>query len=116
MFRIDLSQSQEAIVWPMSSTSKNSLSRGAQFKGKAARRNRVAAFLPALLLLGSGVLLADAERSDQVVPRFQEFLDTGGAFANVNLGAPTNTTINGRSCVSCHQPSDAFSVTPPHLR
>ena len=112
-------------MWPMSSTSKNSLSRGAQFKGKAARRNRVAAFLPALLLLGSGVLLADAERSNQVVPRFQEFLDPDGAFANVNLGAPTNTTTNpfflsmgtnGRSCVSCHQPSDAFSVTPPHLR
>ncbi|HEX9121291.1 MAG TPA: hypothetical protein VF840_12205 [Terriglobales bacterium] len=23
---------------------------------------------------------------------------------------------NGRSCVSCHQPSDAWSVTPPHIQ
>ena len=125
MFRIDVSQSKEATVWPMSSTSKNSLSRGAQFKGKTARRSRLAACLPALLLLGSGVLLADAERSDQVVPRFQVFLDPDGALANLNLSGPTDTTTNpfflslgtnGRSCVSCHQPGDAFSVTPPHLR
>jgi hypothetical protein len=71
------------------------------------------------------VLLADAERSDQVVPRFQVFLDPDGALANLNLSGPTDTTTNpfflslgtnGRSCVSCHQPGDAFSVTPPHLR
>jgi cytochrome c peroxidase len=111
-------------VWPMSSTPRHSFSRGAQFKGKAARRSRLAACLPALLLLGSGVLLADAERSDHVVPRFQVFLDPDGALANLNLGGPTNTAsnpffvslgTNGRSCVSCHQPGDGFSVTPPHI-
>lgn len=53
------------------------------------------------------------------------FLDPDGAFATLNLGGPTDTSTNpffqdmgsnGRRCVTCHQPSDAWSVTPPHIR
>jgi cytochrome c peroxidase len=91
---------------------------------KLARR-RVAIVLGAFLLLGAGGLLAVADRADQVVPRYQEFSDPEGRFANLNLGGPTDTSTNpffmdmganGRSCVTCHQPSDAFSITPPHIR
>jgi hypothetical protein len=84
------------------------------------------AFLSAVvLLLGLGALLALADDSNRFVPRVQEFSDPAGRFANVNLGGPTDTTTNpffqdlgskGRRCVTCHQPSDAFSVTPPHIR
>lgn len=81
--------------------------------------------LGAVLLLGLGALLGVADDSNRFVPKFQEFSDPEGRFANLNLGGPTETTTNpffqdlgtnGRRCVTCHQPSDAFSVTPPHIR
>ena len=81
--------------------------------------------LSAVLLLGLGTLLGVADDSNRFVPRFQEFSDPAGRFANLNLGGPTDTATNpffqdlgsnGRRCVTCHQPSDAFSVTPAHIR
>jgi cytochrome c peroxidase len=91
---------------------------------KLARR-RVAIVLGVFLLLGAGGLLAVADRANQVVPRVQEFSDPEGRFANLNLAGPTDIATNpffkdmgtnGRSCVTCHEPGDAFSVTPPHIR
>jgi cytochrome c peroxidase len=78
-----------------------------------------------ILLASTGLAIASASDSDLIVPRFQEFSDPDGRFGNVNLGGPTDTTINpffqdlgsnGRRCVTCHQASDAFSITPPHIR
>jgi cytochrome c peroxidase len=90
------------------------------------RRNRCLIFFgTAVILLGGGVRLAVAHGDGQVVPRFQEFFDPDGRFANLNLGGPTDTTTNpffkdlgsnGRRCVTCHQPGDGFSITPPHIR
>jgi cytochrome c peroxidase len=79
----------------------------------------------AALLLFSATALTIAETSNRIVPRFQEFSDPEGRFANLNLDGPTDTTTNpffqdlgsnGRRCVTCHQASDAWSVTPPHIR
>ncbi len=76
------------------------------------------------LLLLSASILTIGQSFDQLVPRFQSFSDPQGRFANLNLGGPTDMSknaffqsmgTNGRSCVTCHQPSDAFSVTPPHI-
>lgn len=76
-------------------------------------------------LLGAGGLLATADNANRIVPPFQIFQDPNGAFANLNLTGPTDTTANpffqdlggnGRRCVTCHQPSDAWSVTPPHIQ
>ena len=87
-----------------------------------------AALRPALAVLGllcAGVLLGLANNSNRFIPRYQEFGDPGGTFATLNLDGPTDTSsnpffqplgTNGRSCVTCHQPSDAFSITPPHLQ
>src|SRR6266478_3288172 len=82
------------------------------------------AWIAALILLGTtGLAIADG--AHQFVPRYQAFSDPEGHFANLNLGGPTDTSsnpffqdlgTNGRRCVTCHQPSDAFSVTPPHIR
>ncbi len=78
-----------------------------------------------ILLAATGLAIASGSDSSLVVPRFQEFSDPDGRFANVNLGGPTDTTTNpffqdlgsnGRRCVTCHQASDAFSITPPHIR
>lgn len=112
-------------MWPISSKFKNSPSDWAQFRVKTARRNRLGIVLLALLVLGAGGLLALAESSNEVVPRFRQFPDPDGTLANLNLSGPTDTAsnpffqdlgTNGRRCVTCHEPSDAFSVTPPHLR
>jgi len=79
----------------------------------------------AILFLFAAALLGTAQDIDQFIPRLQVFSDPAGRFANLNLGGPTDTSTNpffqdlgsnGRRCVTCHQPSDAFSVTPPHIR
>lgn len=76
-------------------------------------------------LLGAGGLIATASNSNRILPSFQLFPDSSGAFATLNLGGPTDTSANpffqdlgsnGRRCVTCHQPSDAWSVTPPHIQ
>lgn len=94
-------------------------------RGRLERKSRVAFVLVLVSLLSVAALLAVAEGSRQVVPRFQEFSDAHGVFANLNLGGPTDANTNpffqelgtnGRQCVTCHQPSDAFSITPLHLR
>src|SRR3984957_13937764 len=90
-----------------------------------ARRRRLAIFATTLVMCGAGALLAVGEGSNQVVPRYQEFSDPEGRFANFNPGGPTDTSsnaffqdlgTNGRRCVTCHQASDAWSVTPPHIQ
>ena len=79
----------------------------------------------AVLVLLCAAALVLAESSNLIVPRYQVFPDPEGRFANLNLGGPTDTTTNpffqdlgtnGRRCVTCHQASDAWSVTPPHIR
>jgi hypothetical protein len=78
-----------------------------------------------VVVLFAGGILAVAAGGNRFIPRYEEFPDADGALANLNLGRPTDTTTNpffqpmgtnGRSCVTCHQPSDAFSVTPRHIR
>jgi cytochrome c peroxidase len=80
--------------------------------------------ITALLLLVVSVVTI-GQSSNQSVPVFQSFSDPQGNFANLNLGGPTDTSknpffqdlgTNGRRCVTCHQASDAWSVTPPHIR
>ncbi len=74
----------------------------------------------------TAVLLSSLAAAQGVfIPRFAVFSDPAGQFANLDLAGPTDTSTNpffkdmgtnGRACVTCHQPSDAFSVTPPHIR
>jgi cytochrome c peroxidase len=87
------------------------------------RRIRYASI--AALLLSGATGLAVAHSSNDSVPIFQEFSDPAGRFANLNTAGPTEMAsnaffrdlgTNGRRCVTCHQPSDAWSVTPPHIR
>ena len=48
----------------------------------------------AVLLILAATALAIAGGSSPFVPRFQEFSDPDGRFANLNLGGPTDTTDN----------------------
>ena len=60
-----------------------------------------------------------------IIPEFAVFSDPSGSFATVNQAGPTVESTNpffqdlgsnGRRCVTCHQPSEAMSITPPHIR
>jgi cytochrome c peroxidase len=91
--------------------------------GRFSRHLRFAS-LAALILLTATALVV-ARSSNQFVPRFQEFSDADGRFANFNPGGPTDTEnnaffqdlgTNGRRCVTCHQASDAWSVVPSHIQ
>jgi len=96
-----------------------------KFRNKTAIGRKRLAILLAIVLLGAGGLLATADSANRIVPRLQIFPDSDGAFATLNLGGPTNTATNpffqdmgsnGRRCVTCHQPSDAWSITPTHIQ
>jgi cytochrome c peroxidase len=92
--------------------------------GKAVdRRLRIASMVVLLVAVAAGLALSDS--LGLVVPKFQVFGDPDGAFATINSGGPTDTSTNpffldmgtnGRKCVTCHEPSDAFSVTPLDLQ
>ena len=53
-----------------------------------------------------------------------EFRDPSGQIRTVSTNGRIDTSnpffkslgTNGRSCVTCHQPSDAWSITPEHLQ
>jgi len=87
------------------------------------KRWRIAAMTALLVAAAAGVALSDSV--GLVIPKLQVFGDPDGAFATINTGGPTATSTNpfflnmgtnGRACVTCHQPIDAFSITPPHLQ
>jgi hypothetical protein len=46
------------------------------------------------------------------------FAATFSTTGSIDLTGPFFQSLgaNGRACVSCHAPSDAFSITPPHLQ
>ncbi len=95
-----------------------------KFRNKIVGKKRLAILLP-VFLLGAGGLIAAADNANRIVPQFQIFSDLEGTLATLNLSGPTDTATNpffqdlgtnGRRCVTCHQPSDAMSITPLHIR
>jgi cytochrome c peroxidase len=58
------------------------------------------------------------------IPNLKAFHDPSGEFATFNTTGDIDTNnpffqdlgTNGRRCVTCHQASDAWSVTPPHIQ
>jgi hypothetical protein len=57
-------------------------------------------------------------------PNLQDFSDPTGAVRTVSTTGSVDTAnpffeslgTNGRACISCHQPGDAWTVTPPHIQ
>jgi cytochrome c peroxidase len=57
-------------------------------------------------------------------PNLQDFADPTGSVRTVSTTGSVDTTnpffqslgTNGRACITCHQPGDAWTVTPPHIR
>src|SRR5713226_8127945 len=97
-----------------------------KFRARTARGRAALVACGILLMAGGVAVLATGQGpSIQTIPAFARFPDPSGAFADVNTAGDTDATINaffqdlgtnGRRCVSCHQPSDAWTVTPPHIQ
>ena len=68
--------------------------------------------------------VADPAPALASLSQLQTFPDPSGRFATFNVPGPVDTSnpffqalgTNGRSCVTCHQPADAWTVTPAHIR
>lgn len=77
----------------------------------------------AICIIG-GLSLTFAVRAGTFDPNLQDFPDPTGAVRTVSLTGSIDTTnpffqslgTNGRACISCHQPGDAWTVTPPHIQ
>ena len=77
-----------------------------------------------LLLLTGGLLAQSGGSGPSSVPNMKRFHDPSGSFATFNTTGDIDITgpffqdlgTNGRRCVTCHQASDAWSVTPPHIQ
>jgi len=102
---------------------KLSLAEGPRVGRRRSQPACVASIAALILLAATSLAIADA--FNLIVPKFQIFADPDGSFATLNLGGPTDTASNpffqdlgsnGRRCVTCHEPSDAWSVTPPHIQ
>jgi len=77
-----------------------------------------------LIILAGGAGLALAVRAGTFDPNLQDFPDPTGAVRTVSTTGSVDTAnpffqslgTNGRACITCHQPSDAWTVTPPHIQ
>src|SRR6476646_4408363 len=83
---------------------------------------RVRLYLSLALLSGlAAVLTADSE---SFLPNLFPFTNSNGILANASTAGKVDLTgpffqslgTNGRSCGSCHQPSDAMSVSANHVQ
>src|SRR6476646_6423576 len=83
---------------------------------------RVRLYLSLALLSGlAAVLTADSE---SFLPNLFPFTNSNGILANASTTGKVDLTgpffqslgTNGRSCGSCHQPSDGWTVTPTHIQ
>jgi cytochrome c peroxidase len=70
------------------------------------------------------VAMATAGSAGPVLPNMQAFADASGhvrtfnANGDIDFSNPFFQSLgtNGRACITCHQPSDGWTVTPKHLR
>jgi cytochrome c peroxidase len=77
-----------------------------------------------MTLVVSTVASADHPATPRMLPQFSIFPDATGIVATFNTDGPIDLTnpffqslgTNGRSCGSCHQPQDAWSIAPAHIR
>jgi cytochrome c peroxidase len=78
-----------------------------------------------VLSLGIGLRLSDARlRAVPLSPALRPFADGSGQLRTVSTNGELSDTgaffqsigTNGRSCVTCHQPGDAWSVSAAHVR
>lgn len=101
-----------------------------RFFGRRTKRSRssfavVSSILVALAAVVFVAALAQGQNpAPAPIPNLKPFHDPSGYFGTFTSAGSVdpnnpffqNLGTNGRRCVTCHQPSDAWSVTPPHIQ
>jgi hypothetical protein len=113
-----LRRSRFALKWP-------------ELPGKVLSTRKRAVAIVALALVATTLTLArrgssagQDESQRTSIPNLQAFHDSSGKFATFNTAGDIDTTgpffqdlgTNGRRCVTCHQPNDAWTVSPEHIK
>jgi cytochrome c peroxidase len=85
-----------------------------------------ARFVRMSVMVGTTVTLAVATKlpADATDPSLTTFFDASGQFRTLNLNGEIDLDnpffqdlgTNGRRCVSCHQPSTAWTITPANVQ
>ncbi len=94
---------------------KNSCRVGRSVTGK---RGAVLAVLTIVIVAGSATFAGSGLPSPLFTPDPSGLLSTYSTTGHINLSSAffQNLGSNGRTCASCHQPADAWSVTPAHIQ
>jgi len=95
------------------------------WQGRSTRSVCLIALTTAAVALGfSGARVSIGQSFPNIIPNMQPFRDPSGivkTFTTAGFIDESNPFFqdlgsNGRRCVTCHQASDAWSVTPPHIQ
>jgi len=95
------------------------------FQSRRIRFLCLTALSVAAVMIGfSGVRASIGQFIPNIIPNLQPFPDPSGivkTFTTAGFIDEQNPFFqdlgtNGRRCVTCHQPSDAWTVTPPHIQ
>lgn len=100
----------------------------AQYCGRFLVQGRKLLWLAVLLAAFWALAFSAAHASDHyggsAIPNLRPFADASGEFSTFSTTGVVNETgpffqslgTNGRECVTCHEPSDAMSITVPDIR
>ena len=78
----------------------------------------------AAVVLAAGLSAQGQHAAFSSIPNLQPFADPSGQLSTFTTAGIIDTSnpffqdlgTNGRRCVTCHQPGDAWTVTPPHIQ
>jgi cytochrome c peroxidase len=82
------------------------------------RKLMIATMLLVVLASGAAVFAGSHLPNPLITVNGNGLLSTYSTAGGIDLSNPFFQSFgtNGRSCVSCHQPGDAWTVTPPHIQ
>lgn len=94
------------------------------FLSRKGARSPIFLVLAATMLVSSTVRTSLGQVLSNIIPNLQPFSDPSGKIATYNTAGDIDTAnpffqslgTNGRACVTCHQPSDAFALSAAHAR
>lgn len=99
--------------------SKKASSRQDNYKSRInVRKSVIATILLVFVASGAAVFAGSNLPNPLITVNGSGLLSTYSTAGGIDTSNPFFQSLgtNGRSCVSCHQPADAWTVTPPHIQ
>ena len=94
------------------------------FHSQEGARSLIFLALVAMVMGFAGARTSIGQALANIIPNLQPFSNPSGHLATYNTGGDIDTTnpffqslgTNGRACVTCHEPSDAFGLSAAHAK